>query len=100
MGDTMTPAMARTRPIKACIVVLPERPAGLNLQALENQLRVAVERSGRFVVAVHFCGLGQPSFIASKMKQSDEVILYSVAMDTFQMVDAYVLRRLLGDRAI
>jgi hypothetical protein len=99
MGEQVSAAAVGVRPIRVCVIVLPEL-LGANPQALENRLRIDCSRAGRFCIAVHFCGKGQPSFLRAKLLRSDEAWLYSAVLDSIQLVPADILRRLLGDREI
>ncbi len=93
-------AAAAARMVRTMIVVLPERPIGLNLQTLENRIRVACERQGINVTAVHYCGQRGPTLLASKLKLVDQVAIFSPQLERFEIVPADVLARLLGDREI
>ena len=92
----MTPAVARTRVIRTLVVVLPEKPAGVNMQALENRIRVACERARMRVTGVHHCGQGGPTLLATKLRQCDQVAIFSPQMERFEIVPADVLARLLS----
>jgi hypothetical protein len=97
---TAAAAFGVARTIKTVVVILPEKPPGVNMQALENRLRVAVERAGRSIIGIHYCGEGAPTLLKAKLLRADECIIYSPQMERFEIVPAAVLARLLGDRVI